>query len=219
MLAEHGDEARVLAGGQSLMAMLNLRLADPAVLVDIARIAGARLIRDDRRPHRGRRRGHPEQAAGLAGAAEKLPLLAAGAAERRPLPDPQQGHGLRLDRACRPELGAAAVARAAGRRGGAALEPRHAHLSGRGFPARHADHRARSRDELIIAVRFPIAASAACVPRGGAAARRFRHHRGRARSIERRRRRGSASAAWPETPVVRRIPRIDSVTDAIERLA
>ena len=38
VLAEYGDEARVLAGGQSLMAMLNLRLADPAVLVDIARI-------------------------------------------------------------------------------------------------------------------------------------------------------------------------------------
>ena len=29
LLAEYGDEARVLAGGQSLMAMLNLRLADP----------------------------------------------------------------------------------------------------------------------------------------------------------------------------------------------
>jgi 2-furoyl-CoA dehydrogenase FAD binding subunit len=39
VLAEHGDEARVLAGGQSLLAMLNLRLADPTVLVDISRIA------------------------------------------------------------------------------------------------------------------------------------------------------------------------------------
>ncbi len=39
VLAEHGEEARVLAGGQSLVAMLNLRLADPAVLVDITRIA------------------------------------------------------------------------------------------------------------------------------------------------------------------------------------
>ena len=42
LLAEYGDEARVLAGGQSLMAMMNLRLADPAMLIDIARIAGAR---------------------------------------------------------------------------------------------------------------------------------------------------------------------------------
>ena len=46
LLAEHGDEARVLAGGQSLMAMLNLRLADPAVLIDITRIAELDAIRD-----------------------------------------------------------------------------------------------------------------------------------------------------------------------------
>ncbi len=46
VLAEHGDEARILAGGQSLMAMLNLRLADPAVLIDIARILELDTIRD-----------------------------------------------------------------------------------------------------------------------------------------------------------------------------
>lgn len=34
-LAEHGDEARPLAGGQSLVPMMNLRLARPSVLVDI----------------------------------------------------------------------------------------------------------------------------------------------------------------------------------------
>jgi 2-furoyl-CoA dehydrogenase FAD binding subunit len=39
LLAEHGEEAKVLAGGQSLMAMLNLRLLEPAVLIDIARLA------------------------------------------------------------------------------------------------------------------------------------------------------------------------------------
>ena len=36
-LAEHGDDARVLAGGQSLVAMLNMRLLAPAVVVDISR--------------------------------------------------------------------------------------------------------------------------------------------------------------------------------------
>jgi 2-furoyl-CoA dehydrogenase FAD binding subunit len=46
VLAEHGDGARVLAGGQSLMAMLNLRLVDPGVLVDIARIGELDVIRD-----------------------------------------------------------------------------------------------------------------------------------------------------------------------------
>jgi len=39
LLAEHGDAAKVLAGGQSLMAMLNLRLLEPTVLIDIARLA------------------------------------------------------------------------------------------------------------------------------------------------------------------------------------
>ena len=38
LLAEHKDEARVLAGGQSLVPMLNFRLAAPKVLVDINRI-------------------------------------------------------------------------------------------------------------------------------------------------------------------------------------
>jgi 2-furoyl-CoA dehydrogenase FAD binding subunit len=46
LLAEHGDEARILAGGQSLMAMMNLRLADPAMLIDIARIEELNNIRD-----------------------------------------------------------------------------------------------------------------------------------------------------------------------------
>jgi 2-furoyl-CoA dehydrogenase FAD binding subunit len=46
VLAEHGDDARVLAGGQSLLAMLNLRLADPVVLVDITRIAAFDQIHD-----------------------------------------------------------------------------------------------------------------------------------------------------------------------------
>ena len=46
LLADYGDEARILAGGQSLMAMLNLRLADPGVLIDITRIAELDGIRD-----------------------------------------------------------------------------------------------------------------------------------------------------------------------------
>ncbi len=37
-LAEYGDAARVIAGGQSLMAMMNMRLAEPDYLIDIARI-------------------------------------------------------------------------------------------------------------------------------------------------------------------------------------
>jgi 2-furoyl-CoA dehydrogenase FAD binding subunit len=45
-LSEYGDEARVLAGGQSLIAILNLRLIEAAALIDIARIAALDEIRD-----------------------------------------------------------------------------------------------------------------------------------------------------------------------------
>jgi 2-furoyl-CoA dehydrogenase FAD binding subunit len=44
-LAQHGSEARVIAGGQSLLPMLNMRLAKPAVLVDIMGIAGLDQVR------------------------------------------------------------------------------------------------------------------------------------------------------------------------------
>src|SRR5213594_3857543 len=40
VLAEHGDEAKVLAGGQSLVPVLNFRLLRPSVLVDVNRVAG-----------------------------------------------------------------------------------------------------------------------------------------------------------------------------------
>ena len=44
LLHEHGDEAKVLAGGQSLIPMLNLRLARFATLVDIGRVASLRRL-------------------------------------------------------------------------------------------------------------------------------------------------------------------------------
>jgi carbon-monoxide dehydrogenase medium subunit len=38
LLAKHPGEARVIAGGQSLVAMLNLRVASPGLLIDISRL-------------------------------------------------------------------------------------------------------------------------------------------------------------------------------------
>lgn len=40
LLARHGERARILAGGQSLLASLNMRLAAPQVLIDITRVSG-----------------------------------------------------------------------------------------------------------------------------------------------------------------------------------
>jgi carbon-monoxide dehydrogenase medium subunit len=44
-LAEHGDDAKLLAGGHSLLPLMKLRLATPAVLVDISRIPGLSYVR------------------------------------------------------------------------------------------------------------------------------------------------------------------------------
>ena len=40
VLAEHGEDAKVIAGGQSLVPMLNLRALHPGVLIDINRLPG-----------------------------------------------------------------------------------------------------------------------------------------------------------------------------------
>ncbi len=45
-LAEHGDEAKVLAGGHSLLPLMKLRLAAPEVLVDVGRIGALRGVRE-----------------------------------------------------------------------------------------------------------------------------------------------------------------------------
>ncbi len=40
LLSEHGDDAKILAGGHSLIPAMKLRLAEPAVLIDIQRVEG-----------------------------------------------------------------------------------------------------------------------------------------------------------------------------------
>jgi carbon-monoxide dehydrogenase medium subunit len=47
LLAEHGEDAKLLAGGHSLLPMMKLRLATPAVLIDIARVTELSGIRAD----------------------------------------------------------------------------------------------------------------------------------------------------------------------------
>jgi aerobic carbon-monoxide dehydrogenase medium subunit len=47
LLAEHGDDAKVLAGGHSLLPLMKLRLATPSVLVDVGRLHDLSFVRDD----------------------------------------------------------------------------------------------------------------------------------------------------------------------------
>jgi carbon-monoxide dehydrogenase medium subunit len=47
LMRDHGDDAKVLAGGQSLVPLLKLRFAAPAVLVDINRVPGLDHLTED----------------------------------------------------------------------------------------------------------------------------------------------------------------------------
>lgn len=46
LLARHGDDAKLLAGGHSLLPLMKLRLAAPAVIVDIGRLRELSYVRD-----------------------------------------------------------------------------------------------------------------------------------------------------------------------------
>jgi aerobic carbon-monoxide dehydrogenase medium subunit len=47
LLEQFGDDAKILSGGQSLIPMMKLRLARPAYLIDINRIAGLSYIKEE----------------------------------------------------------------------------------------------------------------------------------------------------------------------------
>ena len=46
LISQHGDEAKFLAGGHSLIPLMKLRLAQPTVLVDIGRVKDLSYIKD-----------------------------------------------------------------------------------------------------------------------------------------------------------------------------
>lgn len=78
LLDEHGDDGKILAGGQSLMPLMSLRLARPAVIVDMNRVPG--LDRIAANGDGGIRIGAMTRQRAIerdAGLAERNPLLAA----------------------------------------------------------------------------------------------------------------------------------------------
>jgi carbon-monoxide dehydrogenase medium subunit len=46
-LTEHGDEAKLLAGGMSLLPLMKLRLATPTVVIDVGRVRDLSYVRDE----------------------------------------------------------------------------------------------------------------------------------------------------------------------------
>ena len=221
LLAEHGDDARMLAGGQSLMAMLNLR-------------AGR-----SRRADRHRADSPSSTASAIVGdkievgaavtqnklmawpeLAQKLPLLAAAL--------PFVGHfqtrnkGTVCGSIAHADPSSEIPLSLAMLEGEVVLRShaRHARARRRRFPARHADDRARAGrtdHRGALSGRWPRGVG---VPRGGAPAWRFRHRRGRRRGRRAPTASGSASAAWRTgrwCAASRRTAR--PARDAIERLA
>lgn len=76
VLAAEGGDARVIAGGQSLMAMLNMRLARPKVLVDIMRLGALDRITEERGRIVVGAGVRQAKLLGWAELAQKLPLVA-----------------------------------------------------------------------------------------------------------------------------------------------
>jgi 2-furoyl-CoA dehydrogenase FAD binding subunit len=219
LLAEHGEEARVLAGGQTLLAMLNLRLLEPAVLIDITRIAELGTIRElegtvevGAAVTQGRLLAWPELA-------KKLPLLAAAL--------PFVGHFqtrnkgtvcgsvAHADPASELPLSLAVLDGKVVLRSGGGMRVLPAHEFQQGMLAT-----ARRPDELITAVRFPV-------HQGAVAFRETARRHGDFAIVAIAALRESAAsirlgvAGMAERPAVRRLPASDAaaIRDAIERLA
>lgn len=80
VLAEHGDSAKLLAGGQSLLPMLKLRFVSPGLLVDLGRLEELRRVDVNGVLRVGALVTH-DQVGRHAGLAEAYPLLADAAAD------------------------------------------------------------------------------------------------------------------------------------------
>ena len=120
LLAELGDEAKVLAGGQSLVPMMNFRLARPPALVDISRIPDLRYVeRDgdapaDRRAHHCTATVETARRPGVVDGYELLPRAARWVGH---YPIRTRGHVRRQPRARRPHRRVVHARRAARRDG------------------------------------------------------------------------------------------------------
>jgi carbon-monoxide dehydrogenase medium subunit len=89
LLVEHGDEAKLIAGGHSLLPLMKLRLANPSVVIDIGRVPGLSYIeeRGDEVAVGALTRHHDLETSALL--KEQVPLLASTAHQ---VGDPQVRH-------------------------------------------------------------------------------------------------------------------------------
>ena len=74
-LADHGEEAKLLAGGHSLLPLMKLRLANPKLLIDLRKIPGLCGVSD---PHRRAHDTLPDRKLGAV--EEKMPVAVSDSA-------------------------------------------------------------------------------------------------------------------------------------------
>ena len=145
VLGREGGDARVLAGGQSLMAMLNMRLAKPRTLIDIMRLA--ELARIERKKDTitigaGVRQAALQEWPDLG---RDLPLVALALPWTGHVQTQKPGHRLRIDRPCRSQRRIAARAAGAWRRSASAQRQAAAARGSKGLLRRHDGDPARGR--------------------------------------------------------------------------
>ena len=179
ILSEHAGDAKVLSGGYSLLPLLKLRLASPALVVDIGHVAGLDGIAEqDGELRIGARVTHARLAADATIAARYRGRPRGGRRHRRPA-GPQLGHDRRLLRPCRSVVRLAGgphrharLARLPQREG--RPHDRRPRLLRRLLPDRHRAGRAARGDPHPHAGRR----HGLRVQEAGAAGRRLRHRRG-----------------------------------------
>ena len=189
------DGARIVAGGQTLVPLMAMRLARPTRLIDIARIPGLAYVRDEgseiaigattRQVRCRKRSADPGQAA----------ASSQGDAGRRPHRDARAGHGRRLARQRRSRGGDRAGRGDARRHAGLARgRPEHRDAGG-GFLPRPDDHGAAARGVSRRGALPGLAGAAGGrgLPRDQRAAERFRFCLGR----------GAGRARSPTAAVIR----------------
>ena len=184
LLGEHATDARLLAGGQSLIATLNMRLSQPSLLIDINGIRRPRRHRAERRRCRDRRAGPPRRRRERSDViARHAPLIARAMPHIGHPAIRNRGTHRRLHRLCRSGgriagLPARARRRSRDRRARAAQRTR----QGATISSRACSRPRSAPDEMLTAIR---------------AARRRRRHALRLRRIGAPARRLRASSGWP----------------------
>ncbi len=206
LLGRYGSEAKVLAGGQSLLPLLSMRLAAPRQLIDINRVRELAYIRTD---------GDAVRVGALARQADVerddavgcgATPVAAGLAAGRPPHDSQSRHGRREPGPRRSGRRAHRRAGRARRSGAPGLGPRRPHRARgrvlyRSVVDERGGRRTRRRGDLSRAASRTVAARSSRFPAGTAttrsAARPCASPSAMTASCERRGRRSSPSARRP----------------------